>query len=251
MLFRSYMKVIANSNNDVAFERVIVSPRRGIGQTSVQSLYQKASEYGTSLHAAAKKMEEEGGAMRGRGGTALSALVSQIEKWHGMLKDAPFWDVVQHALEESGYLNMWRLESTPEAKERLDNIRELINSLSNFPDIHSYLEHISLITDTDSLADENKVNVMTIHAAKGLEFTAVFLAGWEEGIFPSPQSIDEKESGIEEERRLAYVAITRAKRLLYVMHAMYRRLYGGMYQQNPCSRFIKELKHSSYKRYGA
>ena len=142
---------------------------------------------------------------------------------------------------------MWKNDDRHESRERIDNINELINSLSEYENLQEFLEYISLISDADNVAEDNRVNIMTIHAAKGLEFDTVFLPGWEEGVFPSSKSIEEKkESGLEEERRLAYVAITRAKRNLSISYACYRRIYGD-FQASEISRFVNELPKDSYQ----
>lgn len=239
----AYMRVIINRNDDLAFERIINTPRRGVGGTSIQNMYLNSRSKQISLYTSAIEMIESG-VLKGKVATALLDLFNNFGRWREMLKTMPHWQVIDNMLLESGYIEMWKTEGTDESRERLDNIKELVRTLEDYNDLTEYLEHVSLVSDADNISDDEKVSIMTMHAAKGLEFKTVFLAGWEEAIFPSQKSIDESgQKGIEEERRLAYVGITRAKENLHVSYCNNRRIYGSFQTTFP-SRFIDELPSS-------
>jgi DNA helicase-2/ATP-dependent DNA helicase PcrA len=242
----AYIRVLINSSDSLAFERIINLPRRGIGGVTLKQMYDQSRDSGISLYQAACEMVALNN-IKGKAQQSLQKLFEDFNSWRLMLSNKKHYQVVETMLIESGYIDMWKEEKTEESRDKLDNIKELIASLEEFASLNEYLEHISLVTDNDNTHDEDRVSVMTIHAAKGLEFGTVFLAGWEEGIFPSQKSIDENgKSGIEEERRLAYVAITRAKENLYITYAQNRRMYGSFQQCLP-SRFISELPAKSYE----
>lgn len=243
----AYIRLITNNDDSLAFERIVNLPRRGIGNTALQHMHQLSHEHGYSLYTAAHTLVKNDG-IRGKAKEALSLFLSNINHWgKDLAENIPHWQVVEQMLEKSGYLEMWRTEDTNESKERLENIKELVRSLSDYSSLQEFLEHVSLVTDADSIDNVNKVNVMTMHASKGLEFETVFLPGWEEGLFPSQRSIQETgQKGLEEERRLAYVAITRAKHNLLITFANRRRIYGGYQQSNP-SQFIDELPSKHYE----
>ncbi|MFN3281521.1 MAG: ATP-dependent helicase, partial [Tabrizicola sp.] len=183
------------------------------------------------------------GVIPGKGAAQLRAFVEGVDRWHAATLH-PEYDHIRLAetiLEESGYTEMWLNDKTPEAPGRLDNLKELVKALEQFDNLQGFLEHVSLIMDNDTEGAEEKVTIMTLHAAKGLEFPVVFLPGWEDGLFPSQRSMDESGlKGLEEERRLAYVGITRAERLATISFASNRRVYGQWQSQLP-SRFIDEL----------
>ncbi len=237
----AYARLIVNQNDNLAFERIVNVPKRGVGSGALQNISQYSRDHGCSFfHAAQQLIATE--QLKGRARDLLSAFLNQILRWNELINQLPHHQVIDQALIESGYIDLWRDEKTVEAKERLDNLKELLRSMEDYESITSYLEHVSLLSDVDALHNENRVNIMTIHAAKGLEFSVVFLVGWEEGIFPSQRSLQEGgNDALEEERRLAYVGITRAKERLYITHALYRRHYNGYYQYNPPSCFLKEL----------
>jgi DNA helicase-2/ATP-dependent DNA helicase PcrA len=173
--------------------------------------------------------------------TNLANFLRDVDRWRSLVETTPHPRLLETILEESGYTDMLRLDRTPTAQTRLENLKELVQSMAAFDTLEAYLEHVSLVMDLDRGAGDDAVQVMTLHGAKGLEFPLVFLPGWEEGVFPSQRSIDEKgEKGLEEERRLAYVAITRARRKATVMHAANRRIYGQWTSSIP-SRFLGEL----------
>lgn len=241
-----YIRVIVNYTDSLAFERIINLPRRGIGATTMQQMHLLSRQDGCSLYEAAQQMLDRS-LIKGKAGAALKLLFTQFNDWRARLASTPHVEVIKEALADTGYLQMWKDEGTDEAKDRIDNVMELLRTLGDYENLSSFLEHVSLVTDVDGMLDENKVSVMTMHAAKGLEFETVFLPGWEEGIFPSQKSLDE--SGLaaaEEERRLAYVGITRAKSNLYISFANNRRIYGN-YQPSIPSRFIGELPEGAYE----
>jgi DNA helicase-2/ATP-dependent DNA helicase PcrA len=237
----SYIRLITNQDDSLAFERIVNTPRRGIGNTALQYMHQISQESGCSLHKAAEIAIQDS-IVKGKAKEALKLFLSEINIAKDEISSGiSHWQVVEQILERSGYLEMWRSEDTNESKERLENIKELLRSLSDYENLQEFLEHVSLVTDADSIDNANQVNVMTMHASKGLEFETVFLPGWEDTVFPSNRSVQESgQKGLEEERRLAYVAITRAKERLFITFANRRRIYGG-YQQSMPSQFIDEL----------
>jgi DNA helicase-2/ATP-dependent DNA helicase PcrA len=238
----AYFRLAVSPDDDLAFERVVNTPKRGLGDKAVQVVQLQAREDGTSLLEGARYAVASG-QIGGRGGAALRVLVEAVDRWHRAVQ-VPDYDHVRLAetiLEESGYTAMWLSDKTPEAPGRLENLKELVKALESFDNLQGFLEHVALIMDNDSEDAEEKITIMTLHAAKGLEFPAVFLPGWEDGLFPSQRSMDESGlKGLEEERRLAYVGITRAERLLTISFAGNRRVYGQWQSQMP-SRFIDEL----------
>lgn len=242
----AYMRLLQNNDDSLAFERIINTPRRGIGDATVSEIRQYAKDQEVSMFAAANYLIENS-LIKGRVASAIAEFIGRVATWTNHLSTLNHIEVVERALEESGYKEMLKAQDLEEDKDRLDNIKELIRGMGEFPSLADYLEHVSLVTDNDSVADENKVNILTMHAAKGLEFDLVFLPGWEEGIFPSSRAASENNgSALEEERRLAYVAITRAKKHLHISYACNRRLF-GTYQSSESSRFIDELPQDSYE----
>jgi DNA helicase II / ATP-dependent DNA helicase PcrA len=236
----AYLKVVAAPDNDLAFERIINTPKRGIGDTSVKRMHAIARAQGVSLYRAAEAMSltDE---LPAKTRTALRKLVESFGRWRQMADGLPHTELAEIVLDESGYTEMWQNDKSPEAQGRLDNLKELVRSMGDFENLSGFLEHIALVMDVEQSAEEDKVNIMTMHGAKGLEFGTVFLPGWEEGLFPSQRSLDEKgRAGLEEERRLAYVGITRAKRRAYISFAQNRRVH-NLWQNALPSRFIDEL----------
>ncbi len=241
-----YIRLLVNKNDNLAFERVVNTPKRGVGNSTIMGVLNVAREQNISMFDAAKGMIGEK-KVKGKAMESLNHFITSIEESNNNLGVGNHAGVVKVLLNKAGYIDMWKNDDKHESRERIDNINELINSLSEYENLQEFLEYISLISDADNVAEDNRVNIMTIHAAKGLEFDTVFLPGWEEGVFPSSKSIEEKkESGLEEERRLAYVAITRAKRNLSISYACYRRIYGD-FQASEVSRFINELPKDSYQ----
>ena len=236
----AYLRAIHQPRDDLAFERIINTPKRGIGQSTLEQLHTRAREYNCSLQEAALPLLEAG-TIRGKAQGSLGQLMKNLARWRMTAKDIGPAALCELAIEESGYWAMWQAEKTPEAQGRLENLRELYRALGEFPTLEAFLEHISLVMDTDDRASEDMISIMTLHAAKGLEFDTVFLGGWEEGLFPHQRALDESgTSGLEEERRLAYVGITRAKAHLYITHASSRRIY-NQWQSSVPSRFLSEL----------
>lgn len=239
----AYIRVMVDHANDLAFERIINVPKRGIGKSTLEGLYRESRSTGISLYRATKKMFEEG-KLATKAASELGRLINNFEKWKNLMQSEKHEEVVKIMLEESGYVQMWKdeaaKEKSPEAEGRLENLSELIRAIGEFESLEAFLDHISLVMDTDNRANDDQVNIMTLHAAKGLEFSTVFLTGWEEGLFPHQRSLDERGGGLEEERRLAYVGITRAKENLFITHAANRRIY-NQWQVSIPSRFLKEL----------
>ena len=214
-------------------------PKRGIGDTSVQKILQIARAQGVSAMTAVRDLlgSDE---LQARTRTALSNFVRDLDRWRALAADTPHWTLVETVLEESGYTDMQKADRTS-GQTRLDNLKELVQSMQQFETLQAYLEHVSLVMDLDRGDSQDSVQIMTLHGAKGLEFPLVFLPGWEEGVFPSQRSIDEKgEKGLEEERRLAYVGVTRAREQARISFAANRQVYGRWTSQLP-SRFVDEL----------
>jgi len=238
----AYFRLAVSPDDDLAFERVVNLPKRGLGDTAQSRINQLARGAGVSLLDGAREAVAKA-VITGKGGAQLRAFVEGVDRWH-IATLHPEYDHIRLAetiLEESGYTEMWQNDKTPEAPGRLDNLKELVKALEQFENLQGFLEHVSLIMDNETEGAEEKVTIMTLHAAKGLEFPVVFLPGWEDGLFPSQRSMDESGlKGLEEERRLAYVGITRAEELCTISFASNRRVYGQWQSQLP-SRFIDEL----------
>ena len=239
----AYFRVILQPHDDLALERIINKPARGIGAKSVEKFYQTAHSKHVSLYMAIEKLLAEGG-ISGKAKTGLTELMQLFKEWRLAEQSLTPDELANLILEDSGYIESLKNDKSPEAPGRIENLKELINVMSDhekFPHLGDFMEHVSLVMDNDDETDSNKVTLMTLHSAKGLEFEVVFLPGWEEGLFPHQRSLDEGGSNsLEEERRLAYVAITRAKKELYITTTMNRRVY-GQWQNNIPSRFINEL----------
>ena len=238
----AYFRLAVSPDDDLAFERVVNTPKRGLGDKAVQTIQRMARSNGVSLVEGARLCVETV-AIKGKGGNALRDLVQSIGRWHGqVLAEADTHvELAEMILDESGYTGMWQNDKTPEAPGRLENLKELVKALESFENLQGFLEHVSLVMDNASDDQDEKVTIMTLHAAKGLEFPAVFLPGWEDGLFPSQRSMDESGvKGLEEERRLAYVGITRAEEVCTISFAGNRRVY-GQWQSQMASRFVDEL----------
>lgn len=240
----AYFRLAVSPDDDLAFERVVNTPKRGLGDKAQQVIQRRARDGGLGLLMGARAALAEG-LITGKGAGQLRAFVDGIGRWHGaVLAGDDHVRLAETILEESGYTAMWLNDKTPEAPGRLENLKELVKALEQFENLQGFLEHVALIMDNDSEEAEEKVSIMTLHAAKGLEFPVVFLPGWEDGLFPSQRAMDETGlKGLEEERRLAYVGITRAERLCTISFAGNRRVYGQWQSQLP-SRFIDELPES-------
>ncbi|MDE3015881.1 MAG: UvrD-helicase domain-containing protein [Pseudomonadota bacterium] len=237
----AYLRIIASPADGLAFERVINIPRRGIGQATMQQLHTVARNLNASLYNATMHLLKTG-EIKGKLASSLQRFIDSCERWRKKLDELTLPEIVDLVLEESGYRAMWQQEKTPEAAGKLENLKELSRAVGEFENINNFLEHVSLVTEAAN-ADSNAdmVSLMTLHAAKGLEFDAVFLPGWEEGLFPHQRAIDESGArGLEEERRLAYVGMTRARKKLTIAHAANRRIY-NQWQSSVPSRFIAEI----------
>lgn len=236
----AYFRLVVSPEDDLAFERVVNTPKRGLGDKAQQTIQTVARANGVSLVEGARLAVEQG-MIKGKGGSELGRLVTDLDRWGRMAKETEHSELAGVVLDESGYTGMWQNDKTPEAPGRLENLKELVKALEEFENFQGFLEHISLIMDNDKGGDGEKVSIMTLHAAKGLEFPAVFLPGWEDGLFPSQRSMDESGlKGLEEERRLAYVGITRAEEICTISFAANRRVFGQWQSAMP-SRFIDEL----------
>ena len=234
----AYLRVVANPNDDLALSRIINVPKRGVGDGTINNLYEKSKADQSSLFQTIKNSIEQN-ELKGKAKDALKFLVDSIDRWNKMLENSKLSDIADVILKESGYLQMWRSENSLEAQGRIENIEEFVRSLDEFSSLVEFLEYVSLVEAKDDKSIQDAVNIMTVHAAKGLEFDLVFIPGLEDGIFPSSRSVEER-NGVEEERRLLYVAITRAKKNLYLTYAKTRYVFGD-YQNSLPSRFIKEL----------
>jgi len=265
----AYFRLAVSPEDDLAFERIVNTPKRGLGDKAQQVIQMTARADGTSLLEGARYAVASG-KLGGKGATELRRFVENVDRWHKAIAAAspatarspaedddelielevasvpPAHDhahvrLAEEILEDSGYIAMWQNDKTPEAAGRLENLKELVKALEQFENLQGFLEHVALISENSSEEESEKITIMTLHAAKGLEFPVVFLPGWEDGLFPSQRSMDESgQKGLEEERRLAYVGITRAEELCTISFAGNRQVYGRWQSQMP-SRFIDEL----------
>ena len=239
----AYLRVVLQPADDLALERIINKPARGIGAKTIEKFENEARTNHISMFMAIEKMLKEG-ALSGKVKTNVSELINNFYQWRQTMNAVSPDDLAAQVLEDSGYMEMLKMDKSAEAEGRIENLKELINVMSDteqYPTLSDFMEHVSLVMDNDNNIDTDKVMLITLHSAKGLEFDAVFLPGWEEGLFPHQRALDEGGgSALEEERRLAYVAMTRAKQKLYILTALNRRIY-GQWQNNLPSRFINEL----------
>jgi DNA helicase-2/ATP-dependent DNA helicase PcrA len=236
----AYLRLVQSEDDDLAFERVVNTPRRGIGDASVQKLLVVARAHGVSASLAARGLVSTD-ELPARTRTSLSNFIRDLDRWRVLAGAVGHAQLAETILEESGYTDMLRADKGPQSASKLENLKELVNAMGQFETLGEYLEHVSLVMDLDREAGDDAVQIMTLHSAKGLEFPLVFLPGWEEGVFPSQRSMDEKgEKGLEEERRLAYVGITRAREEARISFAANRQVYGRWSSQLP-SRFVDEL----------
>ena len=236
----AYLRVVNQPADDLAFERIVNTPKRGLGDKALAKLHQLARVTGEPLTTAAARILDTD-ELTPQARKALGRLVGDIARWRDMARDLPHPELARQLLDESGYTAMWQAEKSAEAAGRLENLSELVRAMEEYDSLGAFLEHVSLVMDNESGRNDPQVTIMTIHAAKGLEFDTVFLVGWEEGLFPSQRALDEGGTrSLEEERRLAYVAITRARRRATILHAANRRIYGQWTSSIP-SRFVGEL----------
>jgi DNA helicase II / ATP-dependent DNA helicase PcrA len=246
----AYLRVLAQPADDLAFERIVNVPKRGLGDTAMKALHVVSREQSIPLYTAAEKLTQ-GEALRPKPRAALRELLQGFARWRELLKKEGHVVTAATLLDESGYTEMWKQDKSAEAPGRLENLKEFIRALGEFESLSGFLDHTALVMENDENAEADKVSMMTLHAAKGLEFDLVFLPGWEEGLFPSQRSLDEGgEKALEEERRLAYVGITRARKQAIISTAANRRIYGNWTASIP-SRFLDELPLEHIEREGS
>ena len=238
----AYLRIVYQTQDDLSFERIINVPKRSIGDSTIKQINEYAKKNTLTLETASKKLLENN-KIKPKTKIGLSSLLNLMEKWRNDLnvKKVGHIKLLQTILDDSGYSQMLKNKKDFENENRLENIKELLNAMKEFDNIESFLDHVALATSIDQNWEGQKVNLMTIHGSKGLEFDVIFLPGWEEGLFPHQKSIEEKgEKGLEEERRLAYVGITRAKKLVKISFSI-NRFYQGDWMDSMASRFIDEL----------
>ncbi|HSP48623.1 MAG TPA: 3'-5' exonuclease, partial [Pseudolabrys sp.] len=236
----AYLRVIAQPADDLAFERIVNVPKRGLGDATVQMLHDYARKQRIPLAEAAAALSATD-EMKPKPRLALRDLMASFERWRAKKDSMPHTELAEIVLDESGYTEMWQNDKSADAAGRLENLKELVRSMQDFENLAGFLEHISLVMDRDSAEGEQAVNIMTLHSAKGLEFDTVFLPGWEEGLFPHQRALDESgRVGLEEERRLAHVGLTRARKRAKIYFATNRRIH-GLWTSTMPSRFLDEL----------
>ncbi len=236
----AYLRLIAQGDDDLAFERIVNKPKRGIGDASVASLHAFARVRQIPLLAAAREIAETD-ELPPKARKALAELAANFARWSETARVLPHAELAEMVLDESGYTDMLKADKSAEAPGRLDNLKELVRAMAEFESLSAFLEHVSLVMEITKDESGDRINLMTLHAAKGLEFDTVFLPGWEEGLFPSQRTMDENGlAGLEEERRLAYVGLTRAKQRARLSFAANRRVHGSWQSALP-SRFIAEI----------
>jgi DNA helicase II / ATP-dependent DNA helicase PcrA len=237
----AYMRVLTQPADDLAFERIINVPRRGVGEVALRTMHDTARAQGVPLTEAAANLVADGG-LKGRVTEQVGELLRGFARWRAMLGKDGHVVTIATMLDESGYVKMWQQDKSPDAPGRLENLKELMGALEEFETLGGYLDHVSLVMENDENSDGERVSLMTLHGAKGLEFDTVFLPGWEEGLFPNQRALNEGGvKSLEEERRLAYVGLTRARRRAIISHAANRRTYDNSWQRSIPSRFIEEL----------
>lgn len=236
----AYLRVINSPADDLAFERIVNVPKRGLGDATVQMLHDHARKRRIPLFEASRLVIDTD-EMKPKARSSLRGLIENFERWQVQRNALSHTELAEIVLDESGYTEMWQKDRSADAAGRLENLKELVRSMEEFENLQGFLEHISLVMDRDGAADEDAVSVMTLHSAKGLEFETVFLPGWEEGLFPHQRALDDQgRAGLEEERRLAHVGITRARRRAKLYFATNRRIHGTWNTTIP-SRFLDEL----------
>ena len=246
----AYMRVLQSPADDLGFERIINLPRRGVGDVALRAMHVVARESHISLYEAADRVTQDG-TLKGKACQSVRTLLTNFGQWRKLLEQDGHIIAMAVMLDESGYVEMWKQDKSPDAPGRLENLKELMQALKEFETLSGFLDHVSLVMENEQEGDVDRLSMMTLHGAKGLEFDTVFLPGWEEGLFPSQRSMDENgNKGLEEERRLAYVGITRARRRAIISHAANRLLYANWQSSIP-SRFIEELPEEHVEHVGS
>jgi len=236
----AYLRLIVQPDDDLAFERIVNKPKRGLGETSLQALQSLARAQGASLLAVARDLAGTDD-LKPRARKALGAFVEDISRWRDLKDGLPPSELCATVLEDSGYVAMWKADKSPDAPGRVENLEELVGAIAEFETLEAFLDHIALVMENEGKAEQDGVTLMTLHAAKGLEFDVVFLPGWEEDLFPHRRALEETgDAALEEERRLAYVGLTRARKRAFISFAANRRIY-NQWQASLPSRFIDEL----------
>ena len=240
----AWLRLVHSTDDDLAFERIVNKPRRGLGDAAMRALHRLRTDKGVSLFEAARLATSSGDLrppLQSRARRALDGFVQMVERWRRMAETASHVELAGTVLDESGYTAMWQDDKSPDAPGRLENLKELVRALAEFENLGGFLEHIALVMEAAGSTEADMVNVMTLHSAKGLEFDTVFLPGWEEGVFPHPRTLNENGiAGLEEERRLAHVGLTRARKNVHISFAANRRIH-NQWASNLPSRFIDEL----------
>jgi DNA helicase-2/ATP-dependent DNA helicase PcrA len=236
----AYFRVVAQGADDLAFERIVNVPKRGLGEAAIAQIHHTARALKIPMLAAAERLAESD-ELKPKPRAALREVCANFSRWQEALESTPHTELAETILEESGYTEMWKNDRSAEAPGRLDNLKELIRSMEEYESLRSFLEHVALVMDAEQNEGMDAVSIMTLHSAKGLEFETVFLPGWEEGLFPNQRALDEGgRAALEEERRLAYVGLTRAKKNLHLWFVSNRRIH-GLWQSTIPSRFLDEL----------
>ncbi|MDB5372149.1 MAG: helicase, partial [Belnapia sp.] len=244
----AYLRILAQPADDLAFERIVNTPKRGLGDTAMRRMHELARGEGIPLVVAAERLVPS---LTAKPRQALGGLLQGFARWREGLAKEGHVVVAATLLDESGYTDMWKADKSPEAPGRLENLKEFIRALGEFESLAGFLEHVALVMENDENSAGDRLSLMTLHAAKGLEFDTVFLPGWEEGLFPHSRAMEEGgEKGVEEERRLAYVGITRARKHAIISAAANRRIYGNWSSSIP-SRFLDELPADQIQREGS
>ena len=240
----AYLRLINSPADDLAFERIVNVPKRGLGDATVQLLHDHARKRRVPMTEAARAVIETD-ELKPKPRGALRGLLESVDRWRKQRDNLPHTQLAEIVLDESGYTEMWQKDRSADAAGRLENLKELIRSMEEFENLQGFLEHISLVMDNEKAAEADAVNIMTLHAAKGLEFNTVFLPGWEEGVFPNQRALDDQgRAGLEEERRLGHVGLTRARKRAKIYFATNRRMH-GLWQTNIPSRFLDELPEAN------
>ena len=246
----AYLRVLAQPADDLAFERIVNVPKRGVGDGALRNMHERARAGGVSLYAGAELLVQEGG-FKGKLRETMRGLLENFKHWRGMLEAQGHIVTLEALLEDSGYNAMWKADKSPDAPGRLENLKELTRAMADFESLQTFLDHVSLVMENEEQSDDAKLSMMTLHGAKGLEFDTVFLPGWEAGVFPNQRSLDEGgNKSLEEERRLAYVGITRARKRAIISHAARRKTYAGWQDSIP-SQFIDELPEEFLRHTGS